>query len=207
MKVPPLAWLAALSLAAAVAGSSSALASAKTTSTWAAPDVKAATYAKVAVLAKISDEATRKQLEDRVVAGLVQRGITAVPAYANFTPEDLASHEAVQARAQELGVDAGLVFTVTGEQAQVKQGPTVHASIGVPVHVGGFSVFLGGSVPLGGGSTTKVVGLKSEFITSSVEGPRWVATYATDLRNGGERAAHEVATQALKQLKKSGLFE
>ena len=206
MKTSPLTFLAAIALSASVAGPG--FAAAKTTSTWAAPDMQPATYTKVAVLAKISDDAARRQLEDRVVEGLARRGIEAVPAYSSFTAEDLASHEAVQARAKELGVDAGLVFTVTGAQDQVKQGPTVHASIGVPVHVGGFSVFLGGSVPLGGGaSMTKVVGLKSEFITSSAEGPRWMATYATDLGNGTERAAHEVATQALKQLKKSGLFE
>ena len=206
MKTSPLTWLASLGLAAAAAGS--AFAAAKTTSTWVAPDMQPATYAKVAVLAKISDEAARRQLEDRVAEGLARRGVEAVAAHSSFTAEDLASPEAVQARAKALGVDAGLVFTVTGAQDQVKQGPTVHASIGVPVHVGGFSMFVGGSVPLGGGaSTTKVVALKSEFITSSAAEPRWMATFATDLGNGTERAAHEVATQALKQLKKSGLFE
>jgi len=206
MKTSPLGLLAAVALAAC--GASPGFAAAKTTSTWAAPDMKPATYAKVAVLAKISDDAARKQLEDRVVEGLARRGIEAVPAHSSFTAENLASREAIETRAKELGVDAGIVFTVTGAQDQVQQGPTVHASIGVPVNVGGFSVFLGGSVPLGrGASMTKVVGLKSEFITSSAEGPRWMATYATDLGNGTERAAHEVATQALKQLKKSGLFE
>jgi len=204
MKADPLTVLGIVALAAALP----AFGAAKTTSTWKAPDAAPASYAKVAVLAKISDEAARRQLEDRVAEGLAQRGIEALPAHQHFTAEDLASREAVEARAKALGVDAGLVFTVTGEQTAVKQGPTVHASIGVPVHVGGFSLMLGGSVPLGGGaSATKVVGLKSEFITPSGEGPRWVATYATDLKNGSERAAHEVATQALKQLKKSGLFE
>jgi hypothetical protein len=203
MKATPLTLL----LGAVLAASVPAFAAAKTTGTWKAPDLAPASYAKVAVLAKISDEAARRQLEDRVAAGLEQRGIEAIPAHSSFTAENLASEETVRARAKELGVDAGLVFTVTGEQTQVQQGPTVHASIGVPVHMGGFSLMVGGSVPLGGGSTTKVVGLKSEFITSSGDGPRWAATYATDLRNGSERAAHEVATQALKQLKKSGLFE
>jgi hypothetical protein len=195
------------SLALALAGVAPATAGTKTTSTWTAPDLQPATYTKVAVLAKVTDDVARRILEDAVVQGLQERGIGAVAAYQVFTPADLANEEVVRAKARELGVDAGLVFTVTGESTQVKSGPSVHASVGVPVHAGAFSFFLGTSVPLGGGtSTSRKVGLKSEFHAGSGDGPRWIANYSTDLKAGSERAAEEVAAQALKQLKKSGVF-
>ena len=185
-----------------------AFAGTKTTSTWATPGLEPKTYEKVAVLGKISDDVARRILEDAVVAGLTDRGIVAVAAYQTFTEEDLSSDEAVVARAQELGVDAGLVFTVTGEDTKVKSGSSVHASVGVPVRAGPFSLFVGTSVPLGGGTTvSKVVGVKSEFIAAGVEGPLWIANFTTDLKHGNEQAAQEVAKQALKNLKKAGLFE
>jgi hypothetical protein len=186
----------------------SASAGTKTTSTWTASDLQPRTYRKLAVLAKIEDEIAKRTLEDQVVKGLRDRGVEAVPAYEVFAPADLASDETVRAKANELGLDAGLVFTVTGEQTQVKSSPNVHASVGVPVRAGPFSVFVGTSVPLGGGSSSsKVVALKSEFYATDAEGPLWIATYSTDLKRGNERAAEAIASQALKQLKKAGLFE
>jgi len=180
----------------------------KTTGTWSAPDLKPATYQKVAVLAKFSDDVARRVLEDSVVKGLTDRGITAVAAYQVFDSEDLASEEAIVAKAKELGVDAGLVFTVTGKDTKVTTAPTVHASVGVPVRAGPFSVFLGTSVPLGGGTSTSTkVGVKSEFFSKGSEGPIWIGNFATDLAGGNERAAQEIGSQSLKQLKKARLFE
>ncbi|MGD8377376.1 MAG: hypothetical protein PVF68_14690 [Acidobacteriota bacterium] len=185
-----------------------ALAGTKVTSTWSAPGLEPATYAKVAVLARFEDDVTRRILEDAIVEGLADRGMEAVPAYSTFTEADLADDDAVAARAAELGLDAGIVFTVTGEDTQVKSGSNVHASVGVPVRAGPFSVFVGTSVPLGGG-TKKVttVGVKSEFFVKDGEGPLWIATYSTDLKGGNEQAAQQIGARALKQMKKARLFE
>lgn len=185
-----------------------ALAGTKVTSTWSAPDLAPATYARIAVLARFEDDVTRRILEDAIVEGLVDRGIEAMPAYSTFTEGDLADDDAVAARAAELGLDAGIVFTVTGEDTQVKSGANVHASVGVPVRAGPFSVFLGTSVPLGGGTkTVTTVGVKSEFFAKDGDGPLWIATYSTDLKGGNEQAARQIAAQALKQMKKARLFE
>ena len=73
---------------------------------------------------------------------------------------------------------------------------------------GRFSMFLGTSVPLGGGSSAvRTVALRSELHSVASEGPLWIAGYSTDLKSGNEQAAEKVAFQALKQLKKSGLFQ
>ena len=184
-----------------------AAAGANTTSSWSAPDLQPATYQKVVVLAKTTDDVAMRILEDAVVKGLKEKGIEAVQAYLVLKPDDLTSDEAIEAKAKELGADAGLVFTVTGENTEVKSGSNVHASVGVPVRAGPFSLFVGTSVPLGGGpSTVKTVGVKAQFFASNVKGPRWIGTYATDLKNGTGRAAEDVAGLALKQLKKSGVF-
>ena len=184
-----------------------AAAGANTTSSWSAPDLQPATYQKVVVLAKTTDDVAMRILEDAVVKGLKEKGIEAVQAYLVLKPDDLTSDETIEAKARELGADAGLVFTVTGENTEVKSGSNVHASVGVPVRAGPFSLFVGTSVPLGGGpSTVKTVGVKAQFFASNVKGPRWIGTYATDLKNGTGRAAEDVAGLALKQLKKSGVF-
>jgi len=184
-----------------------AMAAATTTSTWTAPDLQPTTYKKVVVLAKFTDDSALRILEDTIVKGLKDRTIEAVQAYLVLTPADLASDEAIEAKALELGADAGLVFTVTGENTEVKSGSHVSASVGVPVHVGPFGVFLGTSVPLGGGpSTVKKVGVKAQFFAKDAKGPLWIGTYTTDLKGGTERAAKDVASLVLKALKKAGLF-
>jgi hypothetical protein len=185
-----------------------AAAGAKVTSTWSAPDLDQHTLKKVAVLAKFTDDAARRILEDAVVAGLAKRGIEALPAYSALNAADFASHETIVAKADALGLDAGIVFSVASQGTEVKSGSNVHASVGVPVRAGPFSVFLGTSVPLGGGPTSvQVVDVKSELHLRASEGPRWIATFRTDLKAGKETAAEEIAAQALKQLKKAGVLD
>jgi len=187
----------------------SAPAAAKTTSTWAAPDLQPASYAKVIVLAKISDDVARRILEDAVVKGLADRGVTAVAGYQVLQPADLASAETAVTKARELGADAGIVFKVTDTKTSAPSSSNVHASvgIGVPVHAGPFSLFVGTSVPLGGGGApVTTVGAKAEFFSEGTGGPRWAATFSTNLANGADGAAQDVAGQALKQIKKAGIF-
>jgi len=184
-----------------------AAAGTKSTSTWVSPDLQPANYRKVVVLAKTTDDVAMRVLEDTLVSGLKKQGIEAVQAYLVLQPSDLESDAAIEAKAKDLGADAGLVFVVTGESTEVKSGSNVHASVGVPVRAGPFSLFVGTSVPLGGGpSAVKTFGIKAQFFAKDLKGPRFIATYTTDLKNGSERAAQDVAALALKQLKKAGVF-
>jgi hypothetical protein len=197
----------ALAVVLAVLVPLAAAAGTKSTSTWVSPDLQPATYQKVVVLAKTTDDVAMRVLEDAVVKGLKDKGIDAVQAYLVLQPADLVSDEAIEAKAKELGADAGVVFTVTGESTEVKSGSNAYASVGVPVRAGPFSLFVGTSVPLGGGpSAVKTFGIKAQFFAKDVKGPRWIATYTTDLKYGSERAAQDVAALALKQLKKAGVF-
>jgi hypothetical protein len=134
--------LAALAFWLAVVAPLGAAAGTKSASTWVSPDLKPATYQNVVVLAKTTDDLAMRVLEDSIVKGLKEKGVEAVQAYLVLKPADLASDEAIEAKAVELGAD----------------------------------------------------------------GPRWIATYTTDLENGVERAAEEIAALALKQLKKARVF-
>ena len=186
-----------------------AVAGVKTTSTSTAPDLQPGSYKKYLVLARIKDESVKRILEDTVVAKLKAAKTDAVAAYTVLVPEDLASSEAIHAKAEQLGVDAGLVFTVIADETQQKANPTVSAGVGVPVRVGPFSVFLGTSVPIGGGgtSTVRTVQLKSELVAREGTNPRWTATYTTDLKGGAEGTAEDLAKQAIKQLKKAHVLK
>lgn len=195
----------ALTCAAWLAGTH---AGTKATGNWSAPELQPGTYRKVLVLAKVSEDVAKHVLEDTMVKGLADKGIAAVPAYQVLTPADLASADTIRSKAHELGVDAGFVFTVTGEQTQVQSGPTFHASVGVPVSAGPFSVFLGTSVPLGGGSSTvRKIGVKAEFYAAEAAKPLWMGTYATDLKAGVEGEAQQLANLTLKQTKKAGIWK
>ena len=83
-------------------------------STWKASDYKPVPYRKVMVLAKISDIAARKQLEDFTVKFLNDKGIVAIPAYSIFKMTNVASREAFLVIADSLQVDALLVYSVNG---------------------------------------------------------------------------------------------
>lgn len=179
----------------------------KTDSTWTSPEVKPTAYKKVVVLAKFTDDVAVRSLEDAVVAGLKKQGVDAVQAYLVLTPADLATRESIAAKAVELGADAGIVFTVTSNATQAQAAPSVSVGVGVPVHAGPFSLFVGTSVPLGGGtSTVKAIGVKAQFFAKDVDGPLWIASYTTDLKSGTEGEARGLAGLMLKQLKKAGVF-
>lgn len=139
--------------------------------------------------------------------GLKARGTDAVPAYAVLTPEDLASREAVEAKVREIGADAGLVFSVAGQEQERESSASLH--VGVGVSSGPYGAFLGGSVPLGGSrnSTFLVLGIRSEFHALGAEGPRWIGSYSTDLERGAGTAAAEVADLTLKNLRKARVLK
>ena len=199
------AWIAAALAVACV----TALAGTKSTSSWTDPTAQPATYHKVLVLAKITDDLARRVLEDAVVKGLKDGGIDALAAYPSLTEADLESGDSIRAKAKEVGVDSGVVYTVTGTQTEVKQSASVSVGVGVGGGGGGpFGFFLGASKPLGGGTTTVLqTGVKAEFYGSEVGKPLWIGNFSTDLKNGAEREAATLASQTLKQLKKAKILK
>ena len=82
----------------------------KVLNSWVSPEYSKPAYRKVAVLAKISDKEIQQMVEDNAVLALREKGINAITSYLNFKESDLASNEAILARADQLQVDAVVVF-------------------------------------------------------------------------------------------------
>ena len=193
--------------AAILATTCVAVARTKITSKWTDPQAQPKTYAKVLVLARVTEPSAKRILEDAVVKGLQGKKIQAIAAYQSVTDEDLATEDSIKAKVQALGVDAGIVFTVTShETAQVASGPKGSLSIGFG---GGYGGFIGGSVPIGGNTVETVhhVVLKGEFYQMGVPKPVWMAQYESDLDMGVDNEAKWVASDTVTQLKKSKLFK
>ena len=194
---------------AVVVACATTLAGTKSTSSWTDPGAQPGSYHKVLVLAHITDDLARRVLEDAVVKGLKDGGVEALAAYQSLTDADLESGETIRAKARELGVDGGLVYTVTGTQTEVKQSASVSVGVGVGGGGGGpFGFFLGASKPLGGGtSTVQQTGVKAEFYGSEAGKPLWIGNFTTDLKNGAEREAATLASLTIKQLKKAKILK
>ncbi|MEY5045886.1 MAG: hypothetical protein RL713_1111, partial [Bacteroidota bacterium] len=90
----------------------------KVLNSWVSPEYAKPEYRKVAVLAKISDKEIKQMVEDNAVLALREKGINAITSYLNFKETDLASNEAILARADQLQVDAVVVFSVMREDTK-----------------------------------------------------------------------------------------
>ena len=92
---------------------------AMTQSTWKDAAYKPEPYRKVMVLAKVSDMAARKQLEDYTVKFLTDKGIKAIPAYGNLNKSDGTSREAfLVIVCQECSYNGDIPHRVTESPAQ-----------------------------------------------------------------------------------------
>lgn len=126
-------------------------------SSWKSPDYKPQAYQKILVLAKISDELDKRKLEDATVALLSKNGINAVHAYGIISETDLSDLSVFKAKADTLGIDAVVVFALTGNSSEYKNTPGLNMNVGVPLHLGIFSTYIGTNVPLAGGISKQVI--------------------------------------------------
>jgi hypothetical protein len=165
------------------------------------PEYSKPDYRKVAVLAKITDKEFQQMVEDNAVLALREKGITAITSYLNFKQEDLSSHEALIAKADQLQVDAVVVFSVKREDTKIQNTPTLSAGIGIPVRIGFLHTYIGGSVPLAGGSKlVDVLQLKSEFYNRNSDTPHWNTIYEFKLKNNYEAIAKGWTTRTVDAL-------
>ena len=173
----------------------------KVLNSWVSPEYSKPEYRKVAVLAKISDKEVQQMVEDNAVLALRDKGINAITSYLNFKETDLASNEAILARADQLQVDAVVVFSVLREDTKVQNTPTLSAGVAIPVRIGFFTAYLGGNVPLAGGSKlVDVLQLKSEFYNRNSETPHWNTVYEFKLKNNYEAIAKGWTTRSVASL-------
>lgn len=176
-------------------------------SSWKSPDYKAEAYRKVIVMAKISDELARRQLEDATVKLLKAKSIIAIPAYSNITGADLASEEAFMKKADTLQADALVVYTITGTGTQYKNTPSVDAYVGVPVRIGIFRGSIGGNVPLAGGTkAVSVINATAGFYNRSSKDLLWSCPVSGKAGKGTDKLASDFAKTTVNALIKDNIF-
>ncbi|MFT3750007.1 MAG: hypothetical protein QM768_16945 [Agriterribacter sp.] len=176
-------------------------------SSWKSPAYKAESYRKVIVMAKISDDLARRQLEDASVKLLNEKGITAIPAYSNITETDLASEDAFIQKADALQADAVIVFNITGTGTEYKNKPSVDAYVGVPVRIGIFRASIGGNVPLAGGTkVVTVVNATAGFYNRSSKDLLWSTQLSGKLKKDTDKLAAAFAKATVNALLKDGMF-
>lgn len=165
-------------------------------------------YKKILVLSKVQQSDIEKNFENSMVAALKDKGYTAIPSYEVFTQSELDNTSRLIAKADSLGIDALLAFTLVNIESSVINTPQVNASIGVPVQIGFFNVYLGTSVPLGGGPVEKkTVNVNVAFYTdrNSAE-PTWNMPLTGDLGDGNDALIYSFVRKTVKALFKQKIL-
>ena len=110
----------------------------------------------------------------------------------------------VLAKVQEPDIDALIAFTLTNIETTITHTPKVSASVGIPVNVGWFSVFVGTSVPLAGGtSENKTVHVNAGFYTDrNSPDPSWSMDLSGNLANGNEALIYDFVKKTIKAMTK-----
>jgi hypothetical protein len=119
----------------------------------------------------------------------------------------MASNETLLARADQLQVDAVVVFSVLREDTKVQNTPTLSAGVAIPVRIGFFTAYLGGNVPLAGGTKlVDVLQLKSEFYNRNSDVSHWNTTYEFKLKNNYEAIAKGWTSRTVAAIFKSKIL-
>ncbi len=174
-----------------------------------APAEGAAPARKVLVVAKIKEEAKRRQLEGAARSELQERGVEATLGSDVMTEADFASEDTIRTKVESLGVDGVLGFVPLKVDESVKTSSAhVSVGVGVPVGVGPFSVFVGGSVPLGGGSSKVVrkVQVRARYFARPFTAPAWEKMYEEKLGDDTTGLTQYLAEDSVKHLKKKKLI-
>lgn len=161
-------------------------------------------YKKILVLAKVEQPDIEKSFEQAMVQALKDKGYVAIPSFGTFSPDEIENTTRLVQKADSLSIDALLAFTLINIETSVKHNPQVSANVGVPVSIGFFSVFVGTSVPLGGGTTEeKRVNVEVGFYTdrnSSV--PSWKMNLQGNLADGTNYLIKDFVRKTMKALTK-----
>jgi len=176
-------------------------------SSWKAPDYKPEVYRKVMVLAKFADELAKRQIEDMTVKLLNEKGMTAIPAYANVVEADLTTEDSFKAKADSLEVDALIVYTITGNNTAYQSTPSLHMNVGIPVRLGIFGGFLGTNVPIAGGAkSVTIVNANAAFYNKSSRSMLWSHPLSGKLKKGPDKLSAAFAKTTIDALLKDRIF-
>ncbi len=162
---------------------------------------------KVLVVAHIDDAEARGMLERIATAEFQRKGIEAIAGSEVLTDADLESAEALQARAESLGVDGLLGFFVL--EIDDGETPRTHSDlyVGAPYHHGPYYWYTGRMLRFES-SAPKMPKIKigANFYIGSDGDPAWEKTYADIWREEHrERITKEIAYDSVRLITRAKL--
>lgn len=162
---------------------------------------------KVLVVARVQQEDRRRHLEEETRTELQKRGVEVTLGSDAMTEADFVSEETIRKKVESLGVDGVLGFVVLKVDEIVKQS-SASLSVGVGGYGGGgFGMFVGGTVPLGG--STKVsynVQVRARYFARPFAGPAWEKIYKKNVEDDTTYIIQHLAYDSVKSLKKQKLI-
>jgi hypothetical protein len=163
---------------------------------------------KVLVIARIKEEAKRRQLEEQARVELQEKGVGTTLGSDVLVEADFASEDIIRKKVESLDVDGVLGFAVLGVEEKAKASPTVSVGVGVPVSAGPFSIFVGGSVPIGGGQpkVVRIVHVRARYFARPFAAPAWEKIYDEKLKEDTTGLTQFLAQDSVKALKKKKLI-
>jgi hypothetical protein len=167
----------------------------------------AAPARKVLVVARVRQEDRRRHLEEETRTELQARGVEAMLGSDVMTEADFVSEETIRKKVESLGVDGVLGFVVLSVEESVK-----HSSASLSVGVGGYGggglgVFVGGTVPLGGGpKVVRKVQVRARYFARPFASPAWEKIYKENVYEDTTRITDLLAHDSVKSLKKKKLI-
>jgi hypothetical protein len=166
----------------------------------------AAPARKILVVAKIKEEAKRRQLEEQAKTELQKRGVETILGSDVMEEADFASVDTIRKKVESLGVDGVLGFVPLAIDESVKTS-SASVSVGVGFGGGGMGMFIGGSRPIGSSSTVvRKVHLRSRYFARPFDDPSWEKEYKETLPDDTTRLTQYLASDAVKALKKKKLI-
>lgn len=176
-------------------------------SAWKSSEYKTENYRKVLVLAKITDQLAKRQLEDGTVKLLEEKGIVAIPAYSKLTDTDMNDETTFMSKMDELQVDAAIIYNVKGTETKYKNTTSAGVSVGVPVRVGIFRGSIGTHVPLAGSTkSNKKVNVNASFYNRSSKDMLWSLPLSGKLKSDTSNLANSFAKTTVNAMIKDQLF-
>ena len=174
---------------------------------WKSPDYKAENYRSILVLAKVSDDLSKRQLEDKTVALLIAKGIKAIPAYSNVSEQELSNETVFMAKMDSLMVDGLITYAIKGTETEYKNTPSVGVNVGIPVRLGIFGGYIGTHVPLAGGAKTEQkLNINASFFNRNAESMQWSIPLSGKLKSDNSKLVENLARTTINTMISDQIF-
>ena len=192
-----------LSLAGGAVLACAACSSTHITSSWRGPGAGPVRFEKVAALALVSNEASRREAEDEMVKRI--RHGTAIQGYTLFQPKELEDPEAVKAKLREGGFDGVLVLRLVGVEKEhswsANNPPASYYSFSSYYRMSGPTAYDAGYL-----EETTVVRVETSIYSVAQDELVWACLSDTTAVDGASALVRSIAIAVADELESEGLL-